>query len=280
MDLPDRPRATAILAARVRTRVRSRLPFELRVAVRRAPAIVSWAAGDRGLRRGAALPEVVCRRSSPLRRLAVRYADTLQLGKEQNVARVVRALDGVVLDPGAALSWNAEVGPPLRIRGFVAGPELHDGVLAEGIGGGACQVANLVFWLAVHAGLEIVERHRHALDLFPDDGRDVPFGLGATVFWPTRDLVVRNPHPVPVRFGFGVDASAVHGALTASAPLGARWDVVETEHRYERQGTEIWRCNLLVRREHRADGIRETALARHRARVCYPLAPEIIVERA
>ena len=111
-----------------------------------------------------------------------------------------------------------------------------------------CQVANLVFWLGVHAGLTVVERHRHALDLFPDDGRQVPFGLGATVFFPTRDLKLANPHPVAVGLRIFVVDGVLRGQLTAAEPLPATWRVVEVAHRFERDADgSVWRINRLER---------------------------------
>jgi vancomycin resistance protein VanW len=258
----------------LRSRSRERLPFQLRVSLRRVPAAMRWLLVQ-GLPRSEPLAALVVERRSPLRRAKLPYSPELQQGKEQNVARAASALDGLLLPPGARLSWGDEVGPPLQQRGFVLGPELHDSVLTAGVGGGACQVANLLLYLAVHAGLEVLERHRHAFDLFPDDHRDVPFGLGATVFWPTLDLVLRNPHPYPLRLGMAVHDGYLHGALTAPSLPEGRWELLERDHRYETEGDSVFRCNTLVRVHVDASGRRtEELFASHRARVLYPLPQE------
>jgi vancomycin resistance protein VanW len=236
MSVPTRLQPLRSALGTLRIRSRERLPFEVRISLRRVPAVMRWLVAPR-------LP-----RSEPLPALRA---------------------------PGARLSWRDEVGPPLLQRGFAPGPELHDGVLTAGVGGGACQVANLLLYLAVHAGLDVLERHRHAFDLFPDDHRDVPFGLGATVFWPTLDLVLRNPHPYPLHLGLAVRDGHLHGALTAPQPPDDRWELVERDHRYEREGESVFRCNTLVRiRVDRAGRRTEQPFASHRARVLYPLPQE------
>jgi vancomycin resistance protein VanW len=263
-----------------RRAVRERVPFSWRLAVRRAPHWLSWwASPPAPLPTGPAFAHLVCARTTPLRRRGTIYDRDVQAGKESNVARAASALHGRVLAPGASLSWHAHVGPPVRVRGFVDGPELHDDRLALGVGGGACQAANLIYWLAVHGGLVVRERHRHGLDLFPDDARDVPFGLGATVFWPWRDLVVENPHPVPLHLALFVEDGALFGRLTAAEPLGATWSVEERGHRFVRRGREVWRMNRLLRWRRSADGrVEMEELADHAARVAYAVPDASVQE--
>lgn len=244
------------------------IPFGLRIAVRRLPALLQapflppaeHIAPD-------LFPHVQCGRVTPLRRQGTTYGEEMQAAKEINVRRVAELLDGVVIGPGETFSWHHVVGPPVRARGFVPGPELHDGKLAAGGGGGACQAANLVWWLAVHGGLEIVERHRHGLDLFPDSDRTVPFGAGATVFYPHRDLRIRNPHAQPVVLDVKVEADHLVGKLRWPRDPGQQWELVEADHRFVREGGDVYRENSLYRRERTTGAV--TFLAHNRAKVTY-----------
>lgn len=249
------------------------MPFGLRVGVRRLPRV----ARDLVRRRSPRLddPSVFghtqAHRATPLRRQSTAYAPDVQRAKERNVQRAAELLDGLVLWPGEELSWHREVGPPLRARGFVPGPELHEDQLELGTGGGLCQAANLVFWLGVHAGLEVVERHRHGLDLFPDDARTAPFGSGATVFYPHRDLRLRNPHPWPVLLHLRVEGGQLVGEVRTRRDVGRRWELVERDHRFVEEAGVTWRENTLVRRVY--DGpllAGEEVLLHNRARVAYP----------
>lgn len=251
----------------MRRLLRAFLPISFRLWLRRAPAILRWLLLPAPLRIREALPHVIAERRSPLRRSQAVYAEHVQRAKEHNVARVASLLDGVAIAPGAELSWHTVVGPPLESRGFREGPELRGEALDSGVGGGACQASNLLFWLAVHAGLTIVERHRHSLDLFPDDGRDVPFGCGATVLYPTRDLRLKNPHAFTVVLRFAVEAGALAGAIEADVLPLHTYRLVEQDARVE----DNWRKNRLER--HTLDGahrvVHVETLCENTGRICY-----------
>ena len=61
-----------------------------------------------------------------------------------------------------------------------------------GVGGGICQLANLVHWMVLHSQLTVVERSEHSFDPFPDKGRVLPWGVGCSIVYNYVDLVVRN----------------------------------------------------------------------------------------
>jgi vancomycin resistance protein VanW len=70
--------------------------------------------------------------------------------------------------------------------------ELSFGEAKSVTGGGLCQSSNLMDWLALHSPLTINENHHHSFDPFPDDGRVLPFGSGATVFYNYWDFLLTN----------------------------------------------------------------------------------------
>jgi vancomycin resistance protein YoaR len=125
-------------------------------------------------------------------------------GRARNIELAARALDGAIMQPGAALSFNALVGKRELARGFAPALELVNGELAQGVGGGVCQVAGTLHAAAFFAGLTVDEYHAHSrlnrlAYLQP--------GLDAMVAWPdearelrdTKDMRIRNPYPFPVR---------------------------------------------------------------------------------
>jgi vancomycin resistance protein VanW len=256
----------------LRQGVRRAVPFGVRTALRRLPAALAHAvapAPPRATDRGA-FAHVQCRRETPLARAGAPYGAELQRGKEANVRRAASLVDGALVAAGQVFSWHRHVGPPLALRGFGPGPEIHDGRLVAGVGGGACQVSNLVYWLALHAGMEIVERHRHDLDLFPDHDRTAPFGCGATVYFPTRDLRFRNPGPAPLLLELAVEAGVLCGAARFPRDPEVRFEVVERDARIAREGAAVFRSNRLVRRRLGPYGeIDEDLVAENRARVLY-----------
>jgi len=264
-----------------RALARRLLPLEMRGAVRRWPAVALDLAKPRQVSKASgrlAWQHVQCERSSPLRRRSTLYGPDLQRAKERNVALAAQLVDGCVIAPGSEFRWHQVVGAPIRLRGFLPGPELHGGELTRGPGGGLCQVANLVCWRAVHAGMERVERHRHDLELYPDHERTAPFGSGATVFFPTRDLRFRNPLDQPLLLELWLADCELHGRARFLRDPGLRWEVVEVAHRFARRQGVVFRENRLVRRCHvPGGGSKDEPLAENRARVAYVVPEDQIV---
>lgn len=214
---------------------------------------------------------VLAAHQSPLRRAAQASDPALQRAKEANVRETVRRLDGALLAPGAVFSYHWYVGRPTWLGGYRYGLQLRDEAPSKGIGGGSCQVTNLLYYLAVTAGLEIVERHRHGVDLFPDDHRTVPFGCGATVYYNYADLRLRNPHAFPVALHLFIRDGALHGEVRASREGRYRYRIEETDHRFERRASGWFRFNVLWRIVEAPDGtqVRRELLAQNGARCLY-----------
>lgn len=109
----------------------------------------------------------------------------LELGKVENLRVAARLLDGLEFEAGQVFSFWAQVGPPVRVRGFVEGRELREGCVVPGIGGGLCLLSNALFGAAKQAGFTIVERHPHSRR---PPGSRAALGEDATVAWNYVDL--------------------------------------------------------------------------------------------
>ncbi|AIE86749.1 VanW family protein [Fimbriimonas ginsengisoli] len=248
------------------------VPFSLRVAVARGRSMGVWRREAEQFR----FPKseaseslwLVAEHRSPLRRAGTTYAEELQRGKETNVGLAAQLVDGLTIPSGAVFSYHHAVGMPSRRRGFVKGAELQDGSLKPGIGGGCCQVSNLLYVLALLSGAEIVERHRHGFDLFPDSGRTVPFGCGATVFFPMRDLRFRNMLDQPIRLGMTIEDGHLVGRVQTVTPLAKRFEIFEMETEMRREG-EVWiRENRVGRRAWDAERLVSTEEVAHNVAKC------------
>ncbi|MCL4078145.1 VanW family protein [Coriobacteriia bacterium Es71-Z0120] len=220
---------------------------------------------------------VVAEHATPLMRRLAGVDERLQRNKAVNLRIAAACLDGVVLQPGQRLSFWREVGKPTARRGFLEGLVLRQGRLGTGVGGGLCQMSNLLFWMTLHTPLTVVERWRHSYDVFPDAARTQPFGSGATVAWPMLDLQIENRTSVPYQLSLTVTDTHLVGAWTAPEPACARYRIEERNHRITHEGPGVYvRHNELWREAVCPDGRTEIELvAVNDARMMYaPFLPE------
>jgi vancomycin resistance protein YoaR len=123
-------------------------------------------------------------------------------GRKDNIEMAAQAIHGAIIGPGEVLSFNDVVGERSYERGYREAPELANGRVVDGIGGGICQVAATLHAAAFLAGFDVTEYQPHGRPV-----RYIDMGLDAMVAWPNKDLKVRNPYPFPVR----IDSSAQQG---------------------------------------------------------------------
>jgi vancomycin resistance protein YoaR len=116
-----------------------------------------------------------------------------QAPRAVNIETAAKKLDGLVLEPGELLSFNAAVGERSEANGFKLAWEIFKGELRPGVGGGTCQVASTFHAAAFFGGLEILERSPHSRP-----SAYIPMGLDSTVVYPVVDLKLKNTHPFPV----------------------------------------------------------------------------------
>lgn len=110
--------------------------------------------------------------------------------RTENVRLASAQLDGLLIGPGQAVSFNETVGPREADRGFKSAMIIVGGRFIDGLGGGVCQVSSTLYNVLLEAGLEIRERHPHSLPI-----AYVPPGRDATVVYGLKDLVFANNTP-------------------------------------------------------------------------------------
>jgi vancomycin resistance protein VanW len=217
--------------------------------------------------------------STLLRQLVPEQMD-LQHNKVTNLRLAAACVDRLVIGPGETFSFNRVVGNATRRRGFVEGMRLSAGRPVTGVGGGLCQLANLLHWLVLHSDLTVVERSEHSVDPFPDDGRVVPWGVGCTIVYNYVDLVVRNDTTSTFQLRAWVDDAHLHGELLADRAQRRRWAVEAREEEFVRRGAEVFRRNELWRRAidpRTGEPLTEELVKRNCALVLYPLPAGAVV---
>lgn len=178
-----------------------------------------------------------------------------QHNKVINLRLAVRRLDGLLLRPGETLSYWRTIGRPTRRKGYVDGMVLFYGGFRAGVGGGLCQLSNLIYWMTLHTPLQVTERHRHSYDVFPDSGRTQPFGSGATCAYNYLDLQIYNPTEDTYQLSLYVSDEELIGEWRCTAQPLYRYQVYEREHRITQ---EAWggyaRHNVIGRKVFSRDG--------------------------
>ncbi|MEO6472591.1 MAG: VanW family protein [Aeromicrobium sp.] len=234
-----------------RQRLTERHPWLFPVAVRvhRFRRRLLWMRRREPLARQRGAPEFVriSRHNSLLRRELEPEEMGLQDGKVVNLRLASARLDGVVIRPGEYFSFNRLVGNCTRRKGYVEGMRLSNGDARAGIGGGICQLANLVHWMALHSPLTITERSEHSFDPFPDNGRVLPWGSGCSIVYNYVDLCFRNDTELSFSLHVAVGDRYLEGELRASEVPAHSYRVSARDEEFLSLGTEYFRRNELWR---------------------------------
>ena len=175
------------------------------------------------------LPEVYFAHQTPLFRKLRGEEMAWQENKVVNLRLAARRLDGLLLHPGETMSYWRLIGRPSRRKGYREGMVLFLGRIGGDIGGGLCQMSNLIFWMTLHTPLKVVERYRHSHDVFPDANRTQPFGSGATCAYPHRDLMIRNDTNQTFQLRVWVGKEHLHGQWRAEKVVEHRYEIVEKD---------------------------------------------------
>ncbi len=139
--------------------------------------------------------------------------------KLHNIRLALKTLNSVRLPSGGLFSFWWLVGRPSAGRGFRAGRSLLGGRLALDYGGGLCQLSGIIYHTALLAGLRILERHPHSVDIYEDGARYTPLGADATVAFAFKDLRLENTLPAPVSFRFALAPGQLTSEFCSAAPV-------------------------------------------------------------
>jgi vancomycin resistance protein YoaR len=144
--------------------------------------------------------------------------------RTHNIRLAAAALDSMVLEPGAELSFNDRVGPRTADRGYLVAPVILREERQAQLGGGICQVASTMFDAALVAGLTPTERCRHSS---PVDY--IALGEDATIAWGYKDLKLRNDLAQAVRMRVEVLGATLLVRIEGEAEEERRYELVTEE---------------------------------------------------
>ena len=124
--------------------------------------------------------------------------------KIHNIKVAAAAIETVQIEPGEVFSFWQLVGEPSHRNNFKRGINIIRGKVIEDFGGGLCQLSGIVYHVSLMAGLSVLERANHSVDLYHDTERYTPLGADCAVFYGYKDLRLQNDLSHPVRFRLAV----------------------------------------------------------------------------
>jgi len=233
------------------------LTYQISVGLRCLSRYAKWGFGKdkyAKLRSDDKLPYRVYKHQSVLVRKLGDADLALQYNKVTNLKLAIDRLSGIIIEPGETFSFWYLVGATTKKKGYLKGMQLSNGEAAEGIGGGVCQIANLIHWLCLHSPLTVTERHHHSFDPFPDSGRVVPFGCGASLFYNYLDYQFKNETPYRFQLLFWLDGKCLNGDLRIDEELPYTYHIYEENHAFVKTGDRFYRQNEIWRKQIRKAG--------------------------
>lgn len=172
----------------------------------------------------------------------------LQKNKVKNLELAANKIDGIVVYPGEEFSfWNL-VGNATKSKGYKEGLVISNSQMKKGIGGGLCQMANMIHWLVLHTPLEVTELHHHSDALFPDSKRTEPFGTGTSISYKSLDYRFKNTTQYPIQIRVWLDDTFLYGEIRSIAPLKQKYKIIEEDNHYAKDEKGVFYRNSKVYR--------------------------------
>lgn len=227
--------------------------YYLSVKVRRLQRYYHWCFGNQVFAKEQSiglLTERIKKHQSVLLRKLGESDKELQINKITNLKIASKKIDKIVIKPGETFSFCKLVGKPTKKKGYLLGMELSMGKARPGIGGGICQIANMLHWLVLHSPLTVIEKSNHSFDPFPDEGRTLPFGSGAAIFYNYIDFQFKNTTNQTFQIHLQVTETHLVGELRSTHSLANSYHIFEKKHRFIKvedsfyRENEIWRDTI------------------------------------
>lgn len=219
------------------------------------------------------LPFVIYTHNSLIRRRLGNVDMRLQENKAVNLALTVPKLNGVVIKPGQTFSFWRLVGNCTAEKGYREGLTISSGKAGSGIGGGMCQLTNLIHWAVLHSDLTITEHHHHdSIDLFPDYNRQIPFGTGTSIMYNYLDYRFKNTTDTAYQIIIGTTEEYLCMELRAQRPQKCKYHVFARNEFFSREGEQVYRNGEVWRRKvdcRTGNTLEEKLIKTNHALVCY-----------
>lgn len=219
------------------------------------------------------LPVKIYNHKSLIRR-KLGYVDMqLQENKATNLSLAAPHINGITIKKGETFSFWKLVGKCTKSKGYKEGLIIKSGEVSHGVGGGMCQFTNLIHWMVLHSPLTIIEHHHHnQIDMFPDFGRQVPFGTGTSVMYNYLDYQFINKTDQTFQLIVYSTDDYLCGELRSDKPIDHSYHVVEENSYFIKEQDGFYRNNEIYRKQiDKKTGqlVNKTLVVKNHAKVLY-----------
>ena len=171
----------------------------------------------------------------------------LQENKVTNIRLACGKINGIVVHPGETFSFWRTVGAVSEKLGYKEGLVIKKNSFSSGIGGGLCQMANMIHYLVLNSPLEVTELHHHSDALFPDERRRVPFGTGTSILYNNVDYRFKNTTNQDIQLLTWCEDEEVLAEMRSERPFPYRYKLVEENHHFRMEDGVYYRISQVYR---------------------------------
>ena len=219
------------------------------------------------------LPFVIYKHNSLIRRRLGNVNMELQENKAKNLSLSAPKITGIIIKPGETFSfWNL-VGRCSEKNGYKEGLTIASGKPSSGIGGGMCQLSNLIHWMILHTDMEITEHHHHdQIDLFPDFKRVIPFGTGTSIVYNYLDYRFKNTTNLTYQLIIYVNDDYLCGELRSDKRQDYKYHISAEDVFFSKENDGVYRNGKVYRQKNDCQTgkcISKELIKVNHARVCY-----------
>lgn len=228
------------------------------------------------------LPYIIYKHNSLIRRKLGNVNMELQENKAKNLSIAAPKISGIIIYPGETFSFWHLVGRCLEKDGYKEGLTIASGKPSHGIGGGMCQLSNLIHWMILHTDMEITEHHHHdQIDLFPDFKRVIPFGTGTSIMYNYLDYRFKNTTNITYQLIIYVTEEYLCGELRANQRQDYKYHISAENVFFSKEKDGVYRNGEVYREKNDCRTglcIKKELIRTNHAKVCYDTSNLEIVD--
>ena len=229
------------------------------------------------------LPFAIYKHNSLIRRRLGNVNMELQNNKAINLGVAAPKISGIIIKPSETFSFWELVGRCSEKNGYKEGLTIASGKPSSGIGGGMCQMTNLIHWMILHTDMEITEHHHHdQIDLFPDFKRTIPFGTGTSIVYNYLDYRFKNTTNLTYQLIIYTTDEYLCGELRADKRQDYKYHIVSENVFFSKENDGVYRNGEVYREKvdcATGNKIKKELIRKNHAKVCYDTSNLEVVDK-